>query len=111
MCHDKMYGAGFAICLKATSQTAIYENNNEMMAGVVYYKANELSFFNSNTAIQPDNLHPISHSDIVSCYEKGIFDILGNMPDDFSDRLINAINASITISSERKQNILKRLLA
>jgi hypothetical protein len=109
ICHEELNGMGIAICLKATSQTEIYENNKEMMAGVVYYKANELAFFNSNTAIQPDNPHPIPHAQLAACLQKGILDILGNMPEDFSIRLANAINASVTISSERKQNFLKRL--
>ena len=98
-----------AICVKATSKTTIYDNSPSMKAGVVYYLAGELSFFTLNTAIQPDNLHPIRHCDITACHAQGSLTILGNMPPDFRARLRAAVNASITMKPVRKQSILTRL--
>lgn len=95
--------------MKATSQTTLYENNKEMRSGVVYYKAGELAYFSLNTAIQPDNLHPIPHIEITKCYGNTSLKILGQMPGDFHDKLVAAVKASITLSEDRKQNLLSRI--
>lgn len=78
-------------------------------AGVVYYPKNSLSFFPENTAIQPDNPHPIAHYQLAACNAQGTLTILGAMPPDFPSRLTSAINGSITLSAERKQNYLQRI--
>jgi hypothetical protein len=95
--------------MKATSKTAIYNSNPAMKSGVVYYIAGELPFFGLNTAIQPDNLHPINHCDITACQAAGSLIILGQMPLDFGERLKLAVNSSITMKPVRKQSILTRL--
>jgi hypothetical protein len=95
--------------MKATSQTTLYENSKEMKAGVVYYKAGEISFFPMNTAIQPDNLHPIPHAEIAKCHANSSLKLMGQMPADFHDKLMAAVKASITLSEDRKQNILSRI--
>lgn len=105
ICHEKAH----AICMKATSQTALYENNKDMMAGVVYYKAGENPFFGLNTAIQPDNLHPIPHSHLMKCDREGSLKLLGQMQPAFHEQLVAAVKASITLSEERRLNILSRI--
>lgn len=105
ICHE----AAHAICMKATSQVVIYENNKEAMAGAVYYRAGELSFFPQNTVIQPDNQFPIPHTHLNTCHNSGTFAVLGRMPDDFRQRLIDAVKASVTMTSVRKQHILERI--
>jgi hypothetical protein len=95
--------------MKATSQTMLYDNNKEMKAGVVYYKAGELSFFPMHTAIQPDNPHPIPYAHIVKCHANYSLKCLGQMPANFHDKLVAAVNASITLSEDRKHNILSRI--
>ncbi len=80
-----------------------------MMDGVIYYAAGELPFFELDTAIQPDNPHPIRHGDIAASNIAGTFELLGQMPEDFKDRLIAAVNASVTLAPARKRNILQRL--
>jgi hypothetical protein len=95
--------------MKATSQTTLYENNKDMKAGVVYYKAGELSYFSMNTAIQPDNLHPIPHAEIAKCYANSSLKLLGQMPEDFHDKLVAAVKASITLSEDRRLSILGRI--
>jgi hypothetical protein len=115
VCHESTPGDVFskaqhvAICMKATSQTAIYENNKELLAGVVLYGAGELPFFPLPTAIQPDNLHPIPHLHLARCDAAGTFAELGDMPSDFHERLIAAVNASVTIPPARRKNILQRI--
>jgi hypothetical protein len=95
--------------MKATSQVAIYQNNKELLAGVVYYPAGELPFFPLATVIQPDNLHPIPYSHLARCHTSGTLVELGDMPSDFQDRLVAAVNASVTLSPARRQSILKRI--
>ncbi len=99
----------YTLCLKATSQTALYENSKEVMAGCVYYKAREIALFPSNTAIQPDNPHPIPHKHLTQCHANGSLNILGTMPQDFQEKLKKAIQDSITLTLARKRNWLERL--
>jgi hypothetical protein len=98
---------GHAICIKATSKVDIYKNNPEMMLGCVYYQAREVSFFGTETVIQPDNPFPILHSHIADCESNGSLQILGNLPRDFQERLRTAIENSSTLSKQRKRNLLK----
>ena len=101
--------SGCALCMKATSQVALYVNDTAKLDGVVFYAAGELSFFSFDTAIQPDNPHPISHTDIGKCIANGTFVLLGKMPDTFPARLISAIKASVTMKPVRKKHWLERL--
>jgi hypothetical protein len=105
ICHE----GGNAICMKATSNVAIYANNPDLKAGVVHFEVGSVPFFSEETAVQPDNPHPIAHVDISRCQANGSFKVLGQMPADFIERLRAAINASITIKPARKENFLKRL--
>ena len=109
LCNDTLRGTRYALCLKATSQTTLYDSSKEIMAGCVYYKAGEVGFFATNTAIQPDNPHPISHDYLIECNTNNSLTILGVMPQDFHQKLTTAIQSSIRLTSERKQHWLARL--
>jgi hypothetical protein len=109
LCHENLGGVEYALCLKATSQTTLYENSKLVMAGCVFYKGGEIEFFPSNTAIQPDNPHPISHAYLSQCHSSDSLSILGIMPADFRRKLINAIQASFRLTPERKQHWLSRI--
>jgi len=105
VCHE----AGHAICLKATSQVALYTSDPRMMAGVVFYPAGNLSFFESDTAVQPDNLHPIPHASIVRCIQNQTLERLGIMPAEFRGQLAAAIATSVTMKPARKKHLIERL--
>lgn len=109
LCNETFKGTGYVLCVKATSQTTLYENSTVLMAGCVFYKAGEIAFFPDNTAIQPDNPHPISHAHLIQCYSDHSLTILGTMPADFRQKLITAIEASIRLTPERKQHWLSRI--
>jgi hypothetical protein len=109
LCNETLNGARYTLCFKATSQTTLYDNSKELMAGCVYYKGGEIAFFGSNTVIAPDNPHPISHGHLVECYINNSLTILGVMPQDFRGKLLAAIQASITLTLERKQHWITRL--
>jgi hypothetical protein len=101
--------ASHAICLKTTSNTVLYKNDPALMAGVVFYAEGTSNLFERDTAIQPDNPHPIAHQDILNSIKRQTFEQLGVLPTDFRDKLIAAIGASKTMKPERKRNLLKRL--
>jgi len=105
VCHE----AGYAICLKATSQVALYASDPKMKGGIVFFTAGELTFFESDTAVQPDNLHPIAHTNIVRCLQSHTFEMLGMMPESFKARLSAAITTSITMKPARKKHLIERL--
>jgi hypothetical protein len=109
LCHERHNGSWIAIFLKATSQTAIYENRPEMMAGVAYYVSGEVAFFPANTAVQPDNLHPIPHAALTKSYLEGQLKVMGSMPNDFREKITAAADASVTMKPDRKKNFLARL--
>lgn len=79
------------------------------MAGCIFYPAGQLKFFPGDTFVQPDNQFPISHTVIVEAHENRSFEQLGVMPADFKEKLIKAVNASITINSRKKSRILKAI--
>jgi hypothetical protein len=105
ICHE----AGHAICLKTTSQVALYTSDPKMMGGVVFYAGAELVFFEVDTAVQPDNAHPIPHADILRCLQNQTLEVLGMMPDGFRDHLSAAIAKSVTMKPARKKHLLERL--
>jgi hypothetical protein len=105
VCHE----AGYAICLKVTSQVTLYTSNPKMMGGVVFYTAGELAFFEADTAVQPDNLHPIPHGDILRCVQNHTLELLGTMPLAFRGQLSTAITTSVTMKPARKKHLLERL--
>ena len=98
----------YCVCIKATSKTDIYENNAEKIKGAVCYETGQ-ACFDVKTAIQPDNLLPISHQDIVTQNRRGTFAVIGSMPDDFPPRLAAAIKASATMSPRWKGNMLAKI--
>ncbi|MGA2601109.1 MAG: hypothetical protein ABSH09_29430, partial [Bryobacteraceae bacterium] len=95
---------GHAICIKATSKTTIYETNCDMMAGCVYYRAGELDCFPESTAIQPDNQIPIRHYLITSAESRGELEVW-QLPHDFREKLIDAIENSITLNRRQKERL------
>ncbi|MGH9431599.1 MAG: hypothetical protein ACRD3T_08655 [Terriglobia bacterium] len=98
-----------AICIKATSKVDIYLNNEERMAGCVFYRAGSLNCFPKDTAIQPDNLIPIPHGQLKVCHAKAELEILQRLPSDIEERLRSSIQASSTMSGVQKK-IVRGLL-
>jgi hypothetical protein len=109
LCNEVLGGVEHAICLKATSKVTLYQNNASLMAGVVYYPRAVIDFFELDTAVQPDNLHPIPHSQLIAHLRNGVLEHLGSMPADFKLKLEAAIQASKTMKPERKRSVLARL--
>jgi hypothetical protein len=94
-----------AICIKATHQTAKYENDEKAMAGCVYYKAGEVECFSVNTAIQPDNQFGISHAHIEKHHSAGQVEVHSPLPQDFQAKLQKAVEDSDTLSGRKRDRI------
>ncbi len=77
------------------------------MAGCVFYKANQISQFPLDTAIQPDNQAAISYAEIVKRESRGEFENYGIMPSDFHDKLVKSILASTTIDAVQASRLIK----
>jgi hypothetical protein len=98
-----------AICLKATSKVAIYQNNPEKMAGCVYYGSGETALFERDTAIQPDNQIPIHHDQLENALIAGTLEIMGTLPLDFEAKLRVAIENSTTLDDRRRSRLIALL--
>jgi hypothetical protein len=94
---------GHALVMKATSQVALYLNDPEQMAGCVFYRAGE-ACFHVDTIIQPDNLFMIRHAQLrkPSC-------VIGELPEDFHGKIVQAIRASIKLDANRQRGLLAML--
>jgi hypothetical protein len=92
-----------AVCVKATSNVALYVNSPEKMAGAVLIKSGTYPFFPKDTVIQPDNLFAVEHSRIAP----GV--VIGCLPESFQADLVDAINNSITMAENRRQKLLLEL--
>jgi hypothetical protein len=99
----------YAICLKATSKVAIYQNNAEKMAGCVFYRSGEISFFDRDTAIQPDDQIPIHHKQLEAAQKAGTLENLGPLPPDFEAKLRSAIENSTTLDDRRRSRLIDLL--
>jgi hypothetical protein len=99
------FGKAYAICIKATSQTAGYKNNAERLRGCVYYCAGQVNCFPVDTVIQPDNQIPITHETIADAYFDNQLECWP-MPADFEALLRAAVIGSATMSKRQKERIL-----
>ena len=98
---------GVAFCIKTTSKKSNYTDRRRRM-GVVCFEAGEVACFDLETYIEPDNQFPIKHYDILRAHQNGKLEI-HKLPTDFPDRLMAAIDASITISPREKSRLSKYL--
>ena len=90
---------GHAITIKATTQVDLYLNNAEAMAGVVLYEPGD-TCFRVRTAIQPDNWFAVEHRNIRA------EDLIGHLPNDFHERLVTAIRASVRLTGKQRAKLL-----
>jgi len=93
-----------AVCMKATSQTGLYRNNPELMAGCVLYRAGEVRAFSTETVIQADNLFAIFHKDLCDPNR-----VVGPLPADFHEKIMAAIRSSVRLDENWKRKLLSKL--
>ena len=108
LCHEKVDGVMYCVCIKATSKADAYDNNPEKMLGAVCYEVGK-ACFDVRTVVEPDNPLPISHQDIVRHNRSRAFAVIGALPADFHERLVAAIKASVTMSQSRKSSMLTKI--
>jgi hypothetical protein len=98
-----------ALCVKATSKVEAYLNNPKKMQGAVFYKGGVLPCFPKDTIIQPENLLPIPHLELIRNNAQGKAAVVGVMPPDFMSELLKAVHDSVTMSPKLKKRILSLL--
>jgi hypothetical protein len=99
------FGMAYAICIKATSQVAVYKNNPDKFCGCVYYHGGQLDCFPLDTVIEPDNQIPLSHKSIADAHFDNALECW-LMPPDFDSLLRTAIDRSLTMNKRQKQRLL-----
>ncbi len=98
-----------ALCLKVSTNTAIYTANEDRLLGCVFYRAGELPFFPGDVAIPPDALYSITYERIEEAQKEGGFELVGQLPKDFPAVLLKAVSDSKTLEPQRKRS-LKELI-
>jgi hypothetical protein len=93
------------ICIKATSKTEIYKNNQDKMKGCIYYPAGSLDCFPQDTAVQPDNQIPISDGDLRKAFAEGVLKIYPP-PENFEQELRKAIRNSYTLDERHRECLI-----
>jgi hypothetical protein len=74
-----------------------------VLLGCVVYAASECPFFKKKTVIQPDSQFDIQHYKLTVERSRGSLEILGLMPDNFGQSLVDAIRRSETLDAKRKR--------
>jgi len=103
--HEKNY----VVCLKATSRVELFINNPEKMIGAVFLKQGETACFGKDTVVEPDNQIPIPYEKVVEAERMNQLERLGQLPDDFGERLTTAVNKSETLYEMQQKRLLRLL--
>ena len=84
--HDKASAGFICRCIKATSRIARFENDPDLLKGVVLYEQRTIPFFTERTVVDPDSKLDIDHSHLKDQSRKNRFRVAGKMPEDFHER-------------------------
>jgi hypothetical protein len=104
--HDKTSAGFICRCIKATSRIARFENDPDLLKGVVLYEQRTIPFFTERTVVDPDSKLDIDHSHLKDQSRKNRFRVAGKMPEDFHERLVKAIKDSDQLAPKIKRELL-----
>jgi hypothetical protein len=104
LCHKNSH----AICIKATSKTALFDNNPSKRSGCVSFAAGQVPCFPVRTVVEPDNQIPIPHHLIRSAQMRGTLEV-SELPATFRSDLTTAIENSATLTKRERLRILTML--
>jgi hypothetical protein len=102
--HNEEFGQKFCWCVKATSQVQNF--TADMLKGCIAYKQGTIAFFPKDTIIDTSNILTLLHNTMASEAIKGRYCIEGKMPDDFHQKFVDAVRASITLEPKKKVVLL-----
>lgn len=88
---------GCVVCIKATSQTGVYENNPAMREGCVMFQPGEVRCFPQLTAIDPENQRALPYRDLPKQLGAEM------LPPGFREQLLRAIEGSPKLSRKGKR--------
>ncbi len=103
--HAKEGEQVFCWCIKSTSQVQRF--TDEMLEGCIFYKANELSFFDQDTVIDTANIMTLLHDTLEKEANLGRFRVEGKMPANFHEKFVKAVRASTTLEPKKKAKLLE----
>jgi hypothetical protein len=93
------------ICVKATSKIGVFRASDQLLAGVVLFKAGEEGF-PLETAIDPNNIFAMDYQKLRGYFSRRDFELMGVLGGEFKRRMAEAITNSVTIPRLRKPRIL-----
>ena len=99
------------LVFKAASTTKRWDNEPLLRKGVVEYKEAELAVFkkfNRRTIVEPV-LYNIPYSHLRSCYINSKIETVDEMPTDFQNRIVAAVNNHPEWNSQKKKTILLKM--
>lgn len=101
----KINERGYVRCFKPTSNAEYYEANEARLRSVVVYQAGELPFFPDVTFI-PADTYDVKCGTILSNFHDGTFAHKGEMPSDFPERMMNAVEKRTDWQSKKRKEFL-----
>jgi hypothetical protein len=104
--HGRHLTTPFCMCIKATSKLERFKADKELLAACVFYKARILPFFEVDTIIDPSNYISMLHSTLKTAASRNLYRIEGTMPDDFHQKLVEAIKKHPNIEPKNKKFLL-----
>lgn len=93
------------IAIKPTSKMERCDADPRIAAGAVIYEKGTTACFDQRTAIEPDNQIPIPYSELTKHDKDGLLENLGVLPTDFRERLLKAIENSVTMEKRKKERL------
>jgi hypothetical protein len=103
--HDSVNKQAFCWCIKATSQVQRF--TEEMLKGCVFYKQDDVSFFEKDTVIDTSNILTLLHETLKKEAALGRYRIEGKLPDDFHAKFVRAVRTSTTLEPKKKLKLLE----
>lgn|GEM_PF-6746674 len=103
--------AEILLVFKAASTTKRWDNEPLLLEGAVEYKGAELDGFKKfdrRTIVEPV-LYNIPYSHLRSCYLNTKIELVDEMPVDFLDRILAAVNNHPEWNKQKKKTVLQRI--
>ena len=79
------------------------------MVGAVFFEKGATACFDKDTIVEPDNQIPLSYEKVMYADRMNTLERLGELPDDFGEKLIEAVKKSETMYEMQQKRLLKLL--
>jgi hypothetical protein len=96
------------VCFKPTTKVQRYQDEPVLLEGAIEYQAGELKFFPKRTIV-PVTPMPIPYASLRKCHVSTKIEPLGEMPEDFRERVLTAILNRADWNNAKKRTVLTTL--